>query len=196
MPPLEFIELDPTRRRPAGTFVLAGLFTLMALLLLLVHSLHLVRSYSMADKVNIHPSFAVMRAIDLVSVVSGLAAAVGLVARRRWGWFISVFYCCWRVAEFAVLPISVMLIAGALYGAELNLTAICSKLVGAGMIFGPCLAYLFRAQIMWFFKVDPAERLQAALILVGMSFPFVTGLYLLSMALSRDITLLPAEIAP
>ena len=66
----------------------------------------MVQAYSSADSVQFLPGYYVARAKDLVLVVTGLVAGVGLVFTCRLGWWAALCHCYWRLALSSILPIA------------------------------------------------------------------------------------------
>jgi hypothetical protein len=189
------IKASKTKHRPpVGAILLAGLSIVTGLFLFGDRIFSLVRAYSIADRVTIHPSYYVDRIGDAVTATTAILGAMGLFLGRRWGWWIGLYHCYWRIAYQSILPMAHSVLAITLSDPATAPRREFSSALFSGVMFGLFVFYLMREKVMSFYGVEITERWRATGIGIGMSFPFATGIYLLSGALQRHISILPPSM--
>jgi hypothetical protein len=177
--------------RPIGAILLALLFLLAGALLLFAAAVVFVRVFSADSKVMVHPALYVNHGRDVVTAGFSILAGVGLLAGRRWGWWIAVFHCFWRIECYSILPL-----AAAAAAARVTVHTIRGpgQLVGPVIIFGLVLLYLMRGRIMSAFGVSTTERLRACGITMGLSFPLAAAFELLLVIVSDPVVVDPLAL--
>ncbi|MEM4242856.1 MAG: hypothetical protein QXM31_03075 [Candidatus Woesearchaeota archaeon] len=158
-------------KRPTLVAVLAWLEIITGAILLLITPLviwMLAQTPQMKETIEaigITQGMAIFSVLFLGALC--LCAGIGLWKGRRWGWWLGSFAMVYAVLRHASALLIISTLTGEMNVSEANITRHIFKSIGRIILYTLITAYLFRKDVLKYFRMEKVSRIKALAYIIG-----------------------------
>jgi hypothetical protein len=155
-------------QRPLGITLLMVLHLIMGLVLVGTQAWALSNPEEITQRLNAAgiPYLLVLAGATIISVTA-LASGVGMVMGARWGWWFTAFYYVYSIVRNLGALVTVHGMTQQLESEGTDPTKFYGKYLSRAAISTLILLYLYRANVLRFFRLESMNKFGAFLYLLG-----------------------------